>query len=109
MDPQTSASNICLNGLYYKLMSISLLYLHLDLTSLYLRKRTLWGQTEISLLSWCSACPGAVRHGGACGPEGGAGVGRGRTPTSNVSESDDVSCLMFSFALITQLINNDQN
>ena len=67
-------------------MSISLLYLHLDLTSLYLRKRALWGQTEISLLSWCSACPGAVRlyvrHGGACGSEAGARVGVGALPTS---------------------------
>ena len=65
-------------------MSIPLLYLHLDLTSLYLRKRVLWGQTEISLLSWCSACPGAVRlyvrHGGACGSEAGAGVGAAAPP-----------------------------
>ena len=62
-------------------MSISLLYLHLDLTSLYLRKRALWGQTKISLLSLCSACPGAVRmyvrHGGACRSEASAGVGVG--------------------------------
>ena len=70
-----TASNICLKGLYYKLMSISLLCLHFDLTSLYLRKRALCGQTCLG------ACPGAVRlyvrDGGACGSEAGAGVWRG--------------------------------
>ena len=71
-------------------MSISLLYLHLDLTSLYLRKRALWGQTEISLLSWCSACPGAVRLyvqvGGGCGGWRGGGAATPPAPPLPMSQ-----------------------